>query len=110
MITEYYRMPTAIANDLENGLLDLVDPATWKTPDQPNAVGTVVNIKSTPALIKADQQVLLKSEDETSSLQDGFLLEHSVLIIHQTRATHEKIRDVIYKVETGSVEAVDASR
>ena len=104
-ITVYYRMPSVIANDLELWLKQLVEPETWKSPNQPEGIGTIVNIKSTPALIGAGKKVLKKSVDEKSQIQEGLLMEYSVLIIHQTRETHEQIRDLIFKIENGSIEA-----
>lgn len=106
-LTEYYRLPTVIANDLEKWLMKLVEPPTWKTPDQPDQLGTIVNLKSTPALIGPENKILRKSVDQKSGIEDGLLMDYSVLIIHQTRATHERIRDLIFKIENGSLEALD---
>lgn len=102
-ITEYYRMPKVIADDLEIWLKSLVEPQSWKSDQNQKAIGTIVKIASTPSLIGANNAVLQKTVKEKVQMQSGLVMDYSVLIIHQTRETHDKIRKLIFKVENGDV-------
>ncbi|MEC9092637.1 MAG: hypothetical protein VX438_08035, partial [Planctomycetota bacterium] len=85
-ITEYYRMPKVIADDLENLLPSLVEPQSWKLDANPAGFGSIVKVASTP----------------TVSSEPVVTLDYSVLIIYQSREIHEKISDLIVKIEHGN--------
>ena len=102
VITEYYRMPSVIADDLENLMQLLVEPKSWKTRTQPKGVGTIIKVASRPAVIGANNTVVQKSvKDKVPA--NGVIMEYSVLVIEQSRETHEKIRELIYKIEYGNI-------
>ncbi len=85
-VDRYYRMPTVMANDLKAALVQMVEPATWKSEAQPDGFGTVLMISSKPDFRKSDK---------------ALLVETSVLIIKQSRENHEKIQEIIRRVEFG---------
>ncbi|MEE2640742.1 MAG: hypothetical protein VX768_08960 [Planctomycetota bacterium] len=102
-ITEYYRLPTVIANDLEKLLPSLVDAQSWKSESNPLGIGTIVKVASTPSLLNANSNVVQKKVKEQLKVEGGLVVENSVLIIYQTRETHDRIRDLIFKVENGNI-------
>lgn len=95
LITRYYRLPAPMANELETTLMQLVQPDSWKTPARPEAAGVIRKSTSRPGLLGSTAQ-----PSATGSL-NGMVLEHSVLIIRQTRAVHREIGELIQKLETG---------
>lgn len=102
VITRYYKMPTVIANDLEKLISILVAPETWKTPAQPKGIGTVTKVASTPVLISNNNSVVQQSV-KGQVKAEGILMEHSVLIVRQTRGTHDEIQKLIFKIENGNL-------
>ncbi|MBM80794.1 MAG: hypothetical protein CMJ78_09390 [Planctomycetaceae bacterium] len=89
--TRYYRMHINIAKDLSVLLPLLVEPKSWINDEQPNAVGTVMKLSSRPDV------VAVTKEKQASAV----LMDQAVLIIRQTRSVHEKISDVIARIESG---------
>ncbi len=98
IITVYYRMHTNVANDLARLLPSLVHPESWKVRN-PEAAGEVLLVHSAPDVtnIEAATTTTSKTEQSASSL----VIARSVLIIRQTRATHDEIAEVIRRVESG---------
>lgn len=74
------------AIDLLSGLQFLVEPGTWKTQDDDQLPGTIVQIASSP--------------DTTAGLSDA-LAARATLIVTHTRATHEKIEKAIGRIQNG---------
>lgn len=91
VLTRYYRLPTAMATELERTLPELVKPTTWQSAEQPEATGTIRRVVSKPGHLNAG----------TSSTSSGPWIEHSVLIVKQTRASHKEIGELLQKLDTG---------
>ncbi|HEV7280010.1 MAG TPA: hypothetical protein VGN57_07330 [Pirellulaceae bacterium] len=86
IVTVYYRMPKAMAQDLLGQMALFVEPGTWKTRQNDQLPGTIVGIDSAP--------------DPTAGSSDE-LAARSTLIVTHTRATHEKIAEAIGRILTG---------
>ncbi|NQU25395.1 MAG: hypothetical protein HQ567_29265 [Candidatus Nealsonbacteria bacterium] len=99
IVTVYYRMHTDIANDLLTLLPRLVRPESWKITGKPEAAGEIILVHSAPDLsnIGAATAMGFEAEQPTRTL----VIARSVLIIRQTRATHDEIEEVIQRVESG---------
>ena len=93
IVTRYYRMPTVMAKDLMIFLPQLVEPKSWKTANG-DAKGTILIINSRPEVLNAT------AKSKTASTA-SMIVENSVLVISQSRENHEKVSDIIYKVERG---------
>ncbi len=91
--TKYYRMPTAVADDLEKMLPALLFPETWSTLAQPNAKGSIRKIKSW------DQVSSSRTTGPGSEPQ--VVQSFSVLIIEQKRKVHAKIPEILSRIERG---------
>ena len=79
VITGYYRLPQPMGFDVATELQELVMKETWKTKDQPDAVGTIRTITADPS--PPDSK--------------GNVVENVVLVINQTRAAHQQIGKLI---------------
>lgn len=90
VITLYYRMPTNIANDMQSNLPQLIKPETWKNDDQADAPGTILKVASRAELMNPDRS--------------NQVVENSVLIIRQAREVHEKISELVFKIEHGDAQ------
>ena len=97
METKYYRMPTAVAIDLEMLLPSLVASETWKTFDQPAAKGTIRRIQSWSKLSK----VVVPSRNGESDDSPQVSTPYSVLVIYQKRQVHSQIPALLQRIETG---------
>ncbi|MCA9122017.1 MAG: DUF4974 domain-containing protein [Planctomycetaceae bacterium] len=108
LITTYYRLHAAVAMDLVTWLPKLVEPESWKTNTKPDAKGTVMLVASPPDLFSTDGQLArLAASDADKTQVQTVVVARSVLIIQQTRAIHEKIVELIQRVESGDALAVD---
>lgn len=87
--TRYYRVPTAVATDLEALLPELVVPESWKGTGLADAQGTIRVSKSW-----SEERVEGKGIPPVRE-------EFSVLIIHQKRKWHTEITNVIRKIQFG---------
>jgi len=102
VVTRYYRMHESVADGLTSILSQLVQPATWKSAQNPEAAGTVLKVASDPKLLNAYGQTVhsdAKAGKQTKT--DALVVSQAVLIIRQTRAAHEEIAKVITRVEHG---------
>ena len=90
LLTHYYRLPREVAEGLAPVVPTLIAPGTWRSDKQPDAVGEII---------------LIASEDEVEYRKDGTgrVIPHSVLIVGQTRAAHEKLVELIGKVRRGDM-------
>ena len=79
VITGYYRLPQPMGFDVATELQELVMKETWKTKDQPDAVGTIRTITADPS--PPDSK--------------GNVVENVVLVINQTRVAHQQIAKLI---------------
>jgi len=93
VITQYYRMDATAAADLAQNLPKLVAPETWRTEARPDAVGTILRMASSP-------EILTETADGETPYA-AFLEKQAVLVITHTRASHDKIAEVIGRVENG---------
>jgi hypothetical protein len=91
VLTRYYRMPTTIAEGLARALPRLVAPESWKSAEQPEGVGTIMELPSEAEVIRSGDKPPL-------------VTPQSVLIVVQTRENHEAIVDRIDKVRHGDRE------
>ena len=105
MITRYYRLPKNIAIDLEKLLPELIQPETWRSATRPDANGTIRTVASKSELVRASPS---DSTPKTSvGVPETVIIPNSVLIIRQSRETHEAIAKLINKVQFG--DAVDSN-
>lgn len=86
ILKRYYRMHEKVAADLAALLPRLVQPERWRDEMHPDAPGTIVQVASEP--------------DTNAQLKEP-RIPRAVLIIRQTREVHEKIAEVIRRVERG---------
>ena len=91
LVTRYYRMPAAVADDLESMFPELIEKETWMMVN-PNANGTIRKIKSwnNPAGGPA------KATESNSNP-----VPYSVLVIQQTREIHDQIPAILNRIEQG---------
>lgn len=101
VITVYYRMHANMADDLLVLLRTLVEPESWSTTERPDAPGHILRADSTPALTEVGGTV--ESVDQSRDART-LVASRAVLIITQTRETHDKIAKVIRRVESGDSE------
>lgn len=99
IVTRYYRMHEAVAGDLLKLLPKMVQPETWKSDATPEAPGTVMKVASQPGLLDAGKTVATNG--------GGLLVPRAVLIIRQRRSVHEKIGEVIQRIEQGDAPLVE---
>lgn len=99
VIVVYYRLHSNVARDLSSLLPALVQPETWRSGAQPDAVGEIFLSSSSPELSLDEMGLELDAE----SSQDGaaLVISRSVLIVRHTRATHKEIEKIIGRVESG---------
>lgn len=99
VITRYYRVASVIADELMLLLPLTVSPETWKSEENKGGIGTIQKRKGVPSVVIADTQ---NQEDEgQSGPNPSLVLDHSILIITQTRKAHRSITDLIEKFERG---------
>lgn len=87
VITEYYRMPKIMADDLEKHIRELVDAESWQTGENGKGQGTLLKLASRPDILGTGESPAL--------------LENSVLIVKQHRKNHVLIRELIRNLEFG---------
>jgi hypothetical protein len=92
VLTQYYRMPSEVAQGLFSALPHLVAPDSWRSKERPDAKGTIM-------LLPSDSEVT-RSADKTPSV-----VPQAVLIVEQTRENHDKIAERIQKVRHGEAPA-----
>lgn len=97
VITVYYRMHSAMADDLQSELPLLVSTNTWKVMGSADAVGTIVLVRSEPNHAHPGNT---DNEAATDKVPAALNLQ-SVLIVQQTRAVHREIAKVIDRIRTG---------
>jgi hypothetical protein len=83
VVTRYYRVEAAMADDLTNLLRQLVRPESWRSDLLPQVPGTI-------------QRAASKSD-----FAGDLVIAYSILIIRQTRATQDEIAEFIRKIEGG---------
>jgi hypothetical protein len=89
LLTRYYRMPAAVADDLEAMLPELIERESWKIVN-PTAIGTIRKIKSWSNLAspKAGESGVTP-------------VPYSVLVILQTREIHDQLPELFQRIEHG---------
>lgn len=95
VLTRYYRLPTEMATNLTTALPELVAPETWRNATRPDAVGAIQIVASRPEVLAANASPAAKS---TTAPQ---LASYSTLVIRQTRETHQRIEEVLQRLEHG---------
>lgn len=89
--TVYYRLHANVADDLYVNLRTLIEPDSWQTGERPDAMGTIRKLESRPEAIS----------EKFSGVAVESTIARKVLVIHQRRSVHEKIREIIYRIENG---------
>jgi len=100
VITVYYRMHAAVADDLAVKLPELVNPDSWQDETHPDAPGKIVRIASPPEVLAAGAASKAAAKGQPGATA-ALVAEQAVLIITQRRATHREIDEVIRRVEEG---------
>lgn len=96
VLTTYYRMHENVARDLAKLLPQLVEPETWKSEAHPDSPGTVTLVASAPDTTSAAFE-----DGDNKTPASELVIARSVLIIRQTRGTHQKIAEAIRRVQSG---------
>jgi hypothetical protein len=97
--TKYYRMSTAIAQDLQVLLPKLVAPESWVDSQKDGALGTIEICRSRSEVRSGDASKNIASAIES----------YSVLIIHQKRKVHPEIDALIRKISDGDTPAMPSA-
>ena len=98
IITQYYKLHTVVAKDLEQWIPLLVEPESWEGGKDPAKTGSIINLSSTPdsiAIVGGTAQEKFGAEVIVPAISK------SVLIIKHRREVHEKIEDLIRRVTNG---------
>ena len=95
--TKYYRMPTAVAIDLEKVLPRILASETWKSEQQPNAKVNIRRIQSWDQ--PSNAKVANRSGDPDKGIQ--VTIPYSVLVIEQKRLVHAEIPKLLSRIEHG---------
>lgn len=105
VVTRYYRLPSAVARDLAPLLPTLVKPESWTTEKHPDAPGQVLfMIASRPDVMHASspaQAPINPKEPPPPAAESTVLLDTTVLAIRQTREVHDKLVQLVLKIEQG---------
>jgi hypothetical protein len=99
VLTRFYRLPAAVADDLALQLPQLVQAESWQDVEQPDAVGTIRRLTSVADVRSGAAGLIAPDKDAAPSR--GLLIDHAVLMVRQTRAAHFEIETLIRKVEQG---------
>lgn len=95
VLTRYYRIQTTVAADLKDKLPAMISPESWKSEENPNGVGSVIQIaggqSASPAVLSG------KSGVEPAH----FVTDNTVLVVTQTRATHKLIDELLRRIQQG---------
>ncbi|MBM4093310.1 MAG: hypothetical protein FJ276_28445 [Planctomycetes bacterium] len=106
VITVYYRMHAAMADDLVTVLPKLVQPDGWKSESHPDGQGEILRVASPPELFNREGQLAASAAKGSPAGDATVVVSRAVLVIRQTRAAHEKIAEVIGRVESGDAAAM----
>jgi hypothetical protein len=96
---KYYRLPTAIAQDLQSLLPELVAKESWLESQKEGALGTIEICRSRSEVRNGNADKNIPSTLEP----------HSVLIILQKRKVHTEISAFIQKILHGDEQAVSGT-
>jgi hypothetical protein len=102
VIVRYYRLSSPVAEDLQKALLQLVDPKSWKSDQNPEGKGEILmKIASAPGFQSMMNQFGAGQPEGQASGTVAAGLSYSVLIIRHERQMHDKIWEVITRVQNG---------
>ncbi len=90
MLTQYYRMPTNVADDLIRFLPQLLRPDTWQA-NNATAKGTIQKIQSWSEASAA------QAKSELAATQ----IPYSVLVIYQSREVHNELPELLRRIQHG---------
>ncbi len=90
MLTQYYRMPTNVADDLVQFLPQLLKPDTWQSNNE-SAKGTIQKIQSW------SESSVAQAKSELAASQ----IPYSVLVIYQSREVHNELPDLLQRIQHG---------
>ncbi len=93
-------MPTAVADGLRHALPLLLRSDTWRSPEQPEAAGTILQLNSRAELLALRGQPSRPVAADPQA-PAAVLVDHSVLIIRQRREVHAEIPEIIRRIEHG---------
>lgn len=99
VITQYYRVPSVMVEDVEMALPELLPQFGWKSKANAQGIGTISHIRSKPELIFAESGVY-PSKDNDKEVTTA-VVPHSVLIIKQTREAHAEISTLLDRLLDG---------
>lgn len=90
MLTQYYRMPTNVADDLIQFLPQLLKPDTWQS-NNATAKGTIQKIQSWSESSVAEKKLELAASQ----------IPFSVLVIYQSREVHNELPELLQRIQHG---------
>ncbi len=99
VITRYYRLPTVMAAALARELPVLVPDDHWQSEGKPDATGTISLLPVNPGLMNT--QGLEVVGTDAKGTRPAVVVDHSALVIRQTRRTHRKIGSIIHRLQSG---------
>ncbi len=103
VVIRCYRLPAATASDLAPLLPTLVRPETWTSAEHPQAPGKILHaIASTPEV--RDQGTVppkQPGQGAATATSSFAVLEHTTLMIQQSREVHDDILRLIDAIERG---------
>ena len=89
-----------MADALALQLPGLITADNWRTEQQPEAIGTIKIIPSTPGIITPCGQDVVHAGDSKTTTT-GVLVDYSILVIQQTRRVHFDIAAEVQKLLHG---------
>lgn len=105
VITRYYRMPTVIATDLRIKLPHLLRPETWRGEGQRDSPGTIMQVTSLPERLDGQRYNSgVKVSGNSEGAEPAVILNHSVLIIRQSREVHDEIPKILQRIKQGDAD------
>ena len=101
IVTRYYRLQTSVATDLGMWLPVLIEPGTWQDDEHPDAKGRVIQLASDTSVLDSEGNPVVAADGSEDDGRTALVVEHSTLIVTQTRAVHEEIAELIEKIKHG---------
>lgn len=100
LLTRYYSVQTEVAPGVLKFIQTVVEPTSWKSNQNPDAMGVVEEV------LPAGKSILL-SNAAGKTADDTVVIDRTVLVITQTRAHHRTITNIIHRIEKGDERPLD---
>lgn len=104
VVVGFYRLPEIMVGGVREYIVRSIQPDSWRDAEHSDRVGTILAFTVDPSVFNASGIVPSQFEKTDSN---AIILHNQVLMIRQTRATHEQIGKLIQDLMTST--KVDAS-